>query len=104
MLLKVWRALEPVVYVLAMQQLRVRGMLVVYKLIGLIAEQYIASFSDNSNLHVAISDQVATSYDSQREVGVFSLFFTSTPKARLRKWTSDVLALDDHVAVTDSDI
>ncbi|KAG2881773.1 hypothetical protein PC116_g22275 [Phytophthora cactorum] len=68
------------------------------------AGSYIASFSDNSSLHVAISDQVATSYDSQRKVGVFSLFFTSTPKDRLRKWTSDVLALDDHIAVTDSDI
>ncbi|KAG2890784.1 hypothetical protein PC129_g14875 [Phytophthora cactorum] len=52
----------------------------------------------------AATYQVATSYDSQRKVGVFSLFFTSTPKDRLRKWTSDVLALDDHIAVTDSDI
>ncbi|KAF1777848.1 PiggyBac transposable element-derived protein [Phytophthora cactorum] len=70
---------------------------------SIIAEQYIASLRDNSSLHVDISDQVATSYNSQREVCVFSLFFTSTLKDRLRKWTSDVLALDGHTAVTESE-
>ncbi|KAG3068150.1 hypothetical protein PI124_g13963 [Phytophthora idaei] len=71
---------------------------------SIIAEQYIASLSNNNSLHVAISDHVATSYCSQREVGVFSLFFTSTLKDRERKWTSDVLASDGHTAFPESEL
>lgn len=110
MLLKVLQALEPVVYTgeedcgteveeSAAGDTTVQACRAIWEANSVIAEQYIASLRDNSSLHDAISDKVANAYDSQREVGVFALFFTSTLKDRLRKWTWDVLVFDGHTAL-----
>ncbi|RLN05777.1 hypothetical protein BBJ28_00019071 [Nothophytophthora sp. Chile5] len=68
-----------------------------------IAEEYIASLTNDSGLHLVEEAQIRKAYRDGGEVGLFSLFITHKFKDTIRQWTNEQLVKQGRRATTPSE-
>ncbi|RLN51790.1 hypothetical protein BBJ28_00025435, partial [Nothophytophthora sp. Chile5] len=68
-----------------------------------IAEEYIASLTNGSGLHLVKEAQIRKAYREGGEVGLFSLFITHKFTATIRQWTNEQLVKQGRRVTTPSE-